>query len=133
MSWSHVKSAIESELQGLDKLVLIVLANHCNDQDGNPKRGLAWPSVTTSARETGSGRSTVNRALNRLEAGGFLTRENHGTRSTHYRLSVPERDTNARARERPTADEVPERDTNTLVAQSGTGGVPERDSGCPRA
>ena len=133
MSWVHVKRALESDLKGLDKLVYIMIANHVNDAPKHPKCGLAWPSVTTIARETGIGRSTVNRALNRLEAGGFLTRENHGTRSTHYRLSVPERDTNARARERPTADEVPERDTNTLVAQSGTGGVPERDSGCPRA
>ena len=133
MSWAHVRRAIESELKGLDKLVYIMIANHVNDDPKHAKCGLAWPSVTLLAKETGIGRSTVNRVLNRLEAGGYLAREHHGTRSTHYRLSVPERDTNAPARERPTAVEVPERDTNALMAQSGIGGVPERDSGCPRA
>jgi DNA-binding MarR family transcriptional regulator len=92
VSWSHVKSALESDLKGLDKFVLIILANHVNDKDGNPKRGLAWPSVTTLVKEAGISRATVNRVLNRLEAGGYLAREHHGTRSTHYRLSVSERD-----------------------------------------
>lgn len=117
MSWAHVKSAIESELQGLDKLVLIMLANHVNDQDGNPKRGLAWPSVTTLVTEAGISRATVNRVLNRLEAGGYLAREHHGTRSTHYRLSVSEGDTNARARK----VNVSQGDTNAIVSQRETG------------
>ena len=116
MSWSHVKSALESDLQGLDKLVLIVLANHCNDQDGNPKRGLAWPSVTTLVKEAGISRATVNRVLNRLEAGGYLAREHHGTRSTHYRLSVSEGDINARARN----VNVSQGDINAIVSQTET-------------
>ena len=98
MSWAHVRRAIESELKGLDKLVLIMIANHVNDDPKHPKCGLAWPSVTTLAKETGVTRRSIHRILNRLESGGFLTRENHGTRSTHYRLSETQRLTNARAR-----------------------------------
>ena len=131
MSWAHVKRALESELRGLDKFVLIVLANHCNDQDGHPKRGLAWPSVTTLVREAGISRATVNRVLNRLEADGYLVREHHGTRSTHYRLSVSEGDTNARARK----VNVSQGDTNAIVSQtetevshSETSSVSERDT-----
>ncbi len=116
MSWVHVKRALESELKGLDKFVLIMLANHCNDQDGHPKRGLAWPSVTTLVKEAGISRATVNRVLNRLEAGGYLVREHHGTRSTHYRLSVSEGDTNARARKA----NVSQGDTNAIVSQTET-------------
>ena len=95
MSWAHVRRAIESELRGLDKLVLIMLANHTNDDAKHPKFGLAWPSVTTLAKETGVTRRSIHRILNRLESDGFLTRENHGTRSPHYRLRETQGPTNA--------------------------------------
>ncbi len=50
MSFKLVKSVISSErVDGMHKLVLIILADYVNDSRGNA----AWPSVTTVAIKAG--------------------------------------------------------------------------------
>jgi len=51
------------------KTVLMVLANHAND-----KRE-AWPSTSRICRQTGLSGRTVHRAVNALEAAGYISRE----------------------------------------------------------
>ena len=59
------------DLEGLSstqKLVLILLANHANEDD------VCWPSITRLTKKAGLGRATVFRALDELERQGIVTR-----------------------------------------------------------
>ena len=51
------------------KAVLMVLANHANDKHE------AWPSTSRICRQTGFADRTVHRAVNALEAAGYISRE----------------------------------------------------------
>jgi len=84
-----------------------------------------WPSLTRIARDTGLGRSTVARVLDRLAELGWLdrTRRPRST-STLYRILTPTEPAGS-----PGAGLVPERD----YSRSGTQVVPERDGGSPAA
>ena len=55
---------------GAARLVLIVLADHANNDGSN-----AWPSVSTIARQANCSMSTAHRVLRELEAGGQIARE----------------------------------------------------------
>ena len=56
-------------LTRLEKTVLKEIANRYNEG-----RGRAWPSQNRMARDTGYSRSSINRALNDLEAKGLIVR-----------------------------------------------------------
>jgi DNA-binding transcriptional MocR family regulator len=73
----------ESESEGLDRLVLLVVANHANDE------WRAWPSVRTIAREARVSTNTVGKAIRRLVALGELELERQGDRrrSSTYRMT----------------------------------------------
>lgn len=91
MGAAEVAWALESGAQGIDQLVLVRIAWRINGE------GKAWPALTTIAKDAGVSLATVKRSLARLETAGFVTRERHGTRTTHYRIGS-QRATNARAR-----------------------------------
>jgi hypothetical protein len=70
-------------IQGLspsEKLTLLALSNYA-DQDGR-----CWPSQVTLTRDTGLSERTIWAAMQRLEAGGFISRERRH-RSDGYRTS----------------------------------------------
>lgn len=70
------------------KLVLIALANYCNDN------ALAWPSVETICGVTSQNRKTVLRALKNLEAMNLITDTGKRSGKTWgvrvFRLAVPD-------------------------------------------
>lgn len=72
-----------SESRGVDRLVLISLANHAN-QDG-----MCWPAQRTVAKEAGIGNGTVANAVSRLVELGEIEVVENGTarRSTRYRFA----------------------------------------------
>ena len=95
----------EATTTGTDRLVLLALANHANDN------GEAWPSIDTIAREAGvQRRQTVKDALARLVAAGLIERKINGApdhrlradrrpnlyRLTGARLTAPRGGTGAR-------------------------------------
>ncbi len=55
-----------------DKVVLLALAYYCNDKDGG---NLCFPGQETIAKFARCSVDTVQRALSRLEAGGYITIE----------------------------------------------------------
>jgi len=73
----------ESEAEGLDRLVMIVLANYANED------WLAWPSQRTIQREARIAKNTVRAAVGRLVESGELEIVERGDhrRSTRYRLT----------------------------------------------
>jgi DNA-binding transcriptional MocR family regulator len=87
---------LASELRYSARLVALVLSMHM-DRNG----GSCFPSLTTLARESGLGRSTVVRALAQIEEAGLIQRVggSHG-KPTRYQarspttglLVVPQRD-----------------------------------------
>lgn len=64
-----VSWAIEQNLSDVDKLVLIVLADHANEQRQ------CWPSLDLIGRRLRKSRSTIKRAIRRLIGRGLLTRQ----------------------------------------------------------
>ena len=64
--------------------VLIAITDHANGD------GIAWPSLTTLARECGIDRRTAMRALGDLKSGGYLHVAQAGSRSrsTRYRVAL---------------------------------------------
>ncbi len=73
----------ESRSRGVDRLVLISLANHCDE------RLTAWPSVRTIAREAGVATNTVMAAVRRLVELGELEVVEAGDarKSSVYRIT----------------------------------------------
>ena len=88
MSNQAINRAIDCDLRGSVKSVLIVLANRAN------KDGECFPSLSTIARDAGIARSTAQEAIKKLEGLGLIKKRqrkssrNDGWRSTLYRLSV---------------------------------------------
>jgi DNA-binding transcriptional MocR family regulator len=75
----------ESDLRSSARLVALVLSTHM-DRNG----GSCFPSLSTIARETALGRSTVKRALDALQEAGFIERVSGGpTTPNRYRAGRP--------------------------------------------
>ena len=86
MSIQAVAWALDhSQSRGVDRLVLIALANHANGETGQ-----CWPSQRTIAREAGVATGTVSEALKRLTEIGEVEIVAPGDqrRSTRYRLPL---------------------------------------------
>ena len=81
MSFKLVKKVISSELvDGMHKLVLVILADYVNDTRGNA----AWPSVTTVAIKAGASVRHTRRIIRELELQGVLkTTRMAGMRGTN--------------------------------------------------
>jgi hypothetical protein len=76
--------------QGVSRLVLMVLADHCNGKKGDL---MCWPSLDVLESETKLRQSSICRLLNELEAIGDIrrTRSNGGqNRRTRYFITVHE-------------------------------------------
>jgi len=109
MSWKALDWATESDIRSpTTKFVLHLLANKADEEFS------CYPSIRTLMAESGAGRSTVMRALQELQAEGFITRrpqfhESGAQRSTRYYLNHPQAPHRA---PRPTAGPhgVPNRD-----------------------
>ena len=90
MSWKALDWATESDIRSpTTKSVLHLLANKA-DEDFS-----CYPSIRTLMAESGAGRSTVMRALQELEATGFITRrsqfhDSEAQGSTPYYLNHPQ-------------------------------------------
>lgn len=63
-----------------DKIVLLALADNANDE------GDCWPSIATLAAKCGMDRTTVLRAIKRLEAAQHISKHSSPGRSTNYRI-----------------------------------------------
>jgi hypothetical protein len=69
MSFKLVKKVIHSDrVDGMHKLVLIILADYVNETKGNA----AWPSLTTVALQAGASIRHTRRIIRELEAEGVL-------------------------------------------------------------
>ena len=115
--FEYMERAFSSELRPRARLVLQVLALHCN------KEGECFPSIKTIASKCGYGISTVKRALDELVEAGYIIkqarfdeRKNGGQTSNLYTLCtevpqqpVPEQPT----KQEPPAQEVTDGPENT--------------------
>lgn len=99
----------ESRARGVDRLVLLSIADSANDAGFE-----AWPSLTTIAEKAGVDRRTVSRSLARLVDLGELERVTHGGRqgvggaSNSYRVLMPDRGQSAPSDSPPLGAESPE-------------------------
>lgn len=108
-------------------LVLADLADH----ETSVIPAARTPSLTLLAEETGLGRSTAARSLNRLEVSGWVLRvrpdvvEAWANKArTQYRLAIPKLGTSPAAGLVQAVPEVPDQDT---ITSPRAGLVPERD------
>lgn len=125
MSWKALDWATELEVNSAAaKLILILLANKADENFS------CYPSIRTLMAESSAGRSTVLRALKKLEADGVVTRDpqfydSGAQRVSRYYLNHPVAPHLAQS---PRPDVVPPRpDVTRAPSQSGTGGVSDRD------
>jgi len=84
MSVKAITWAWRQKLPATEKLVLLALADHSNDEDFR-----AWPSLSHLADKCGLHRRSVIRLLAELETAGYLHRENRGLQTTVYTLVIP--------------------------------------------
>lgn len=78
----------ESALTAAQKLVLLALADHANDEDQ-----LCWPSLQHLQKKTGLGKNTVWQSIDALVEKGFVTRVKKGSNgpipeATLYRVNL---------------------------------------------
>jgi hypothetical protein len=95
MSFRLVKSVISSDrIEGMHKLVLIILADYVNEAKGNA----AWPSVTTIALKAGASIRHTRRIIRELETEGVLkTTMQAGLKGTNkYVIDLSGADTHVR-------------------------------------
>jgi hypothetical protein len=95
VSFKLVKSVISSDrVDGIHKLVLIILADYVNDTKGNA----AWPSVTTIAIKAGASIRHTRRIIRELEVQGVLkTTRQAGLKGTNkYVIDLSGADTHVR-------------------------------------
>ena len=57
-------------LKSTEKYLLIYLSDRYNEE-----QGFAWPSISRMSKDTGISKSSIKRALNRLEALGYIRRQ----------------------------------------------------------
>lgn len=79
--WKASDEFFVADLSTPERSVLAALLVHAN------KRWEGWPSITTIEKGTDLHRSTVTRALNKLESRGLIVRDRKPPRPTKYRLS----------------------------------------------
>jgi len=79
MSFEAIRWAFAQTIPGPEKLVLLVLANHANDER------TCFPAMKTIAEETGTSRCNVLRIIPKLEARDLISVEK---RITHYGKST---------------------------------------------
>ena len=109
------------------KLILLGIANH--DGDGG-----SWPSISTLARYAGCSERTVQRELQRLTEGGFVTielqaggspRTRADRRPNLYRLSIPRVVDNSDHGVTPTVTPTDSRGDTALTERGDTALSPE--------
>lgn len=82
MGFQHIDAGIFAPVTSTEKLVLLVVAYHCNDNDLR-----CFPSFGRIARITGLSERGVSKALKNLESKGVLSLvRGTGTTSSTYRL-----------------------------------------------
>ncbi|MBA1146393.1 conserved phage C-terminal domain-containing protein [Ectothiorhodospiraceae bacterium WFHF3C12] len=123
MSVRAMAAAWAIQVAPTEKLVLLALADHANDETCE-----CWPSLTHLCRKTGLARSTVAKALKALEARSVITRKPRGTTTTVYRLNVSHW---SERRTSPGGELVREPDGGS--PRAGPEVVREPDGGSPRA
>ena len=123
MSVSIMAAAWTVECEPTQKLVLLALADHANDENFQ-----CWPSLTHICKKTNLGRSTVARSLRDLEAAQVIERRKRGQQTTVYVLRFAQW-----CQSGPSAASglVPQRDQGSATAVLGV--VPERDQGSATA
>ena len=85
LSIAAIKWAFDLPLQDLPaKAVLIALADHYSEQNE-----CCWPSVERLQKFTGGTRRTIQRAIARLIAQGYVTRHERTGNSSIFELSLP--------------------------------------------
>ena len=126
MSWKALDWATELDIDSpTAKFILLLLANKA-DEDYS-----CFPSVSTLMAESSAGRSTVLRALKKLEDDGLITRnpqfhDSGARRATRYYLNHPLAPDLALT---PRPDTGPPRpDTTPAPSQPWTGGVSNRNT-----
>jgi len=86
MSFEAIRWAFAQTIPGPEKLVLLVLANHADDER------TCYPSMTTIAKETGTSRCNVMRIVPKLESRRLISTEKRITsygKSTHiYTMNI---------------------------------------------
>jgi len=85
MSFPSIRWAFAQDLPGMEKLVLLALANRADD------RGDCWPSMSTIAKDAGICRATVIRMVGKIERRGLISLVRrttaHGKSSHIYTLN----------------------------------------------
>ena len=126
MSWKALDWATDLDIDSATaKFILLLLANKADENFS------CFPSVSTLIAESSAGRSTVLRALKKLEVDGYITRkaqfhDSGAQRSTRYYLNHPDAPHMALSGgpdQRPPSPALAPR-----PSQSWTAGVPQRDS-----
>jgi len=125
MSWKALDWATELDIDSATaKFILLLLANKADENYS------CFPSVSTLMAESSAGRSTVLRALKKLEDDGLITRspqfhDSGARRASRYYLNHPLAPHLALT---PRPDAGPPRpDTTPAPSQPWTGGVSNRD------
>lgn len=72
MSVRLMSAVFESDLPATDRMVMLSLADHANDD------GLCYPSIGRLTRRTGLGERTIQEAIRRLEKSGLLDVQKNG-------------------------------------------------------
>jgi hypothetical protein len=80
MSIRLMSEVWRTKLPTVEKMVLLVIADHANDEGTE-----AWPSQATIANKASVSVRTVQRAVNSLVSGGFLRLEKHAGGSANCR------------------------------------------------
>jgi hypothetical protein len=125
MSWKALDWATELEIDSaIAKFILHLLANKADENFS------CFPSISTLMAESSAGRSTVLRALKKLEDDGLITRnpqfhDSGARRATRYYLNHPLAPHLALS-PRPNTG-PPRPDTTPAPSQPWTGGVSNRD------
>jgi hypothetical protein len=85
MSVSAIAWAWNTELKPTEKIVLLALCDHVNDENGK-----CWPSITHLQKKTGLSRPSVWKSINRLIEKGLVERCGIGSSgsTTTYRVNV---------------------------------------------
>src|SRR5208283_5738492 len=108
MSWEAIDAALSVECTAIEKLVLLVLAIHTDDD------GMAYPSIDTLARETRASRTTIFKAIAGLQSSGTIEAVKREGKPKSYRLLAPRRGSSESATRTPeSATRTPESATRT--------------------
>lgn len=89
MSIRLVKAALGLPLSSTSKLILVVLAEHANEE------GICWPATKRIAQNASVSPRSAKRLIRQLEQGGFLSviqrfRDDGSQTSNKYHLRISE-------------------------------------------